>query len=189
MDKRTAHSSTRQNIGSGTSVANLTGTAKFAGCGNRLLPLKNLALGPNIAQTYAPLRISPVFQGIHSRNRNRGSGTDDPTDGLVLSLISPPEKHGAPASCLLKGCGVEAVFWFPRLLRDWDANSAVVTSACLGMQASVVGWPGMRTIRRRVSVTPVWRVQGRPAFPSRPGPSGNRVGKLFLTGSQFQVSA
>ena len=85
MDKRTAHSSTRQNIGSGTSVANLTGTAKFAGCGNRLLPLKNLALGPNIAQTYAPLRISPVFQGIHSRNRNRGSGADDPTDGLELS--------------------------------------------------------------------------------------------------------
>jgi len=108
---------------------------------------------------------------------------------LVLSLISPPEKQGAPASCPLKGCRVEAVFQIPRLLRDGDANSAVASPACLGLKASVVEWPGMGAIRRRAPVTPVWRVLGRPASPSRPGPSGNRVGKLFLTGSQFQVSA
>lgn len=42
----------------------------------------------------------------------------------------------------------------PRLLRDWDANSAVAPPACLGLEAGVVGWPGMRTIRGGASVVP-----------------------------------
>ena len=50
---------------------------------------------------------------------------------------------------------MEAVSQIPSIYRGWDANSAVVSPACLGMEASVVGWPGMRTIWRRVSVTPV----------------------------------
>ena len=54
--------------------------------------------GTVIRVSYEAARISPVFQGFHSRNRNRGSGAGDPADGLVLSLISPPEKQGGPAS-------------------------------------------------------------------------------------------
>jgi hypothetical protein len=78
---------------------------------------------------------------------------DDPAYGLERSLISLPEKHGAPASCPLKGCGVEAVSQIPGLLRDRAANSAVVLPVCLGMEASVVGWPWMKTIWRRAPVS------------------------------------
>jgi hypothetical protein len=82
-----------------------------------------------------------------------------------------PEKHGAPASCPLKGCGVEAVSQIPRLLRDWDADSAVASPACLGMEASVVGWLGMRTIWRRASVTPLRKERlVKPGSPSKPWP-------------------
>ena len=40
-----------------------------------------------IRVSYEAARISPVSLGFHSRNRNRGSGADDSTDGLALSLI------------------------------------------------------------------------------------------------------
>ena len=47
-------------------------------------------------------RNSPVSLGFQRRNRNRGSGADDPTDGLALSLIHCRKKHGAPTSCPLE---------------------------------------------------------------------------------------
>jgi hypothetical protein len=37
--------------------------------------------------SYDIARIRPVFLGFQPRNRNRGSGAGDPTDGLALSLI------------------------------------------------------------------------------------------------------
>ena len=40
-----------------------------------------------IRVSYEAARISPVSLGFPSRNRNRGSGADHPTDGLALSLI------------------------------------------------------------------------------------------------------
>ena len=43
--------------------------------------------GTVIRVSYEAARISPVFQGFHSRNRNRSSGADDPADGLALPLI------------------------------------------------------------------------------------------------------
>ena len=43
--------------------------------------------GTVIRVSYEAPRISPVFRGFPSRNRNRGSGADGPTDGLALPLI------------------------------------------------------------------------------------------------------
>ena len=37
--------------------------------------------------SYEAARINPVSLGFHSRNRNRGSGVDNSTDGLALPLI------------------------------------------------------------------------------------------------------
>jgi hypothetical protein len=108
-----------------------------------------------IRVSYEAARISPVSLGFQPRNRNRGSGADDPTDGLALSLIHCRKKHGAPTSCPLERCEVEAVSQILQLLCAWDANSAVASPACLGLETSVVEWPGMKIIRRRVSVTPV----------------------------------
>ena len=51
-----------------------------------------------IRVSYDIVRISPVSLAFQSRNRNRGSGVDDPTDGLALSLIHGRKKHGAPTS-------------------------------------------------------------------------------------------
>ena len=128
--------------------------------------------------SYEAARISPVFRGFHSRNRNRGSGADASTDGLALSLNPPPEKHGAPASCPLEGCGVDAVSQIPRLLRDGDANSAVASPACLGLEASVVGWPGMKTIWQMVSKTAHgdWGMWGQGPLPTRSLGRPRRVG-------------
>jgi len=47
---------------------------------------------------------------------------------VALSIDSLPEKHGAPASCPLKGCGVEAVSRFPRLHRCWGRQAVVPTA-------------------------------------------------------------
>jgi hypothetical protein len=46
--------------------------------------------------------IGPVSRGFQARNRNRGSGANDPTDGLALFQISCRKKHGAPTSCPLE---------------------------------------------------------------------------------------
>jgi len=43
--------------------------------------------GTVIRVSYEAPRISPVFRGFHSRNRNRGSGAGDLLRGKVLSLI------------------------------------------------------------------------------------------------------
>ena len=40
-----------------------------------------------IRVSYDIVRISPVSLGFQPRNRNRGSGADDQTDGLALPLI------------------------------------------------------------------------------------------------------
>ena len=66
---------------------------------------------------------------------------------------------------------MEAVSQIPSIYRDWDASSAVASPACLGLEASVVGWPGMRTIWRRVSVTPQRKERlVKPGPPSKPWP-------------------
>ena len=63
---------------------------------------------------------------------------------------------------------------FPRFLSSSvavAASSAVASPACLGLEASVVGWPGMRTIWRRVSVTPQRKERlVKPGPPSKPWP-------------------
>lgn len=53
-------------------------------------------------------------------------------DGAFPSSL--PEKHGAPTSCSLKGCWVEAVSQISRRHRCWCRQ------ACRG--ASGVPWPG-----------------------------------------------
>ena len=95
-----------------------------------------------------------------------------PTWGLAGAFPDLlPQKLGAPASCPLKGCGVEAVSQIPQLLHDWDAKSAVASPACLGVEASVVGWPGMGAIWRKASVTPLGKERlVKPGPPSKPWP-------------------
>lgn len=48
-------------------------------------------------------RISAVFRGFHSRKRNRGSGVDDPSDGLAI-LDAPVTRAWFPK---VIGCGGE----------------------------------------------------------------------------------
>ena len=67
-----------------------------------------------IRVSYEAARISPVSLGFHSRNRNRGSGADDSTDGLALSLIHCRKKHGAPRLDRSRGEVATAEIFGPR---------------------------------------------------------------------------
>ena len=55
-----------------------------------------------IRVSYDTAPIGPVSLGFQPRNLNRGSGANDPTDGLALFQISCRKKHGAPTSCPLE---------------------------------------------------------------------------------------
>ena len=117
-------------------------------------------------------RISPVSLGFQRRNRNRGSGAHDSTDGLALYLIHCRKKHGAPRLDREgRGAGWRP---FPRFLGFTvavAAKRAVVPPAGLGPWTSVVGWPGMSTIWRRASVIPQGKErQEKPGPPSAPWP-------------------
>ena len=58
--------------------------------------------GTVIRVSYEAPRISPVSLGFQPRNRNRGSGADDSTDGLALSLI-PRWKIMVPHALIERG--------------------------------------------------------------------------------------
>ena len=59
---------------------------------------------------------------------------------------SPAGKSWCPRVLSGRGCRVEAVSQIHQVLLDWDANSAVASSACLDLEASVIGWPRVKTI-------------------------------------------
>ena len=58
-----------QNIGTGTSVANLTNNTKYPGRPDQLIPLEDLAIGPNIGQSYGTrvrALLSPPVSGSYT---------------------------------------------------------------------------------------------------------------------------
>ena len=108
-----------------------------------------------IRVSYDIVRISPVSLGFQPRNRNRGSGADDSTDGLALSLIPcrknmvPHALTGGEVKWRRPSCTGGGERPFPRFLGFTvavAAKRAVVPPAYLGMEASLVGGPGMGTI-------------------------------------------
>ncbi len=83
-----AHAEIFQNIGTGTSVANLTGNAKFPGRPDLLLPLEDLAVGPNIGQSYGT-RIRALLAPPVSGSYTFYIASDDSSE-LWLSTSSSP---------------------------------------------------------------------------------------------------
>jgi hypothetical protein len=95
-----------------------------------------------------------------------------PTCGLGGAFPDfPAGKTWCPRVLSVEGVRGAAIFWFPQLLRDLDAILAVASPACLAMEASVVGWPGMGAIWRKASVTPLGKERlVKPGPPSKPWP-------------------
>ena len=75
--------------------------------------------GTVIRVSYEAARISPVSLGFQRRNRNRGSGVDDPTDGLALSLILCRKNMVPPRLVRWRGEVATAEIFGPR----WEAIS------------------------------------------------------------------
>lgn len=77
-----------QNIGTGASVVNLTGNAKYPGRPDLLLPLEDLAVGPNIGQSYGT-RIRALLSPPVSGSYTFYIASDDSSE-LWLSTSSSP---------------------------------------------------------------------------------------------------
>ena len=84
-----------QNIGTGASVANLTGNAKYPGRPDLLIPLEDLAVGPNIGQSYGT-RIRALLSPPVSGSYTFYIASDDSSE-LWLSTSSSPSSAKAIA--------------------------------------------------------------------------------------------
>ena len=111
-----------QNIGTGTSVANLTNNAKFPGRPDQLIPLEDLAIGPNIGQSYGT-RIQALLSPPVSGSYTFYIASDDSSE-LWLSTSSSANS----AKLVAKVSGAVAA-------EDWTAQSGQ-KSASISLLAS-----------------------------------------------------